>query len=1705
MHSSITAKNDCSGPTWAVDDFSPCFRRQYLQNRLPLFACALSLAILLYQIFRSFQSSRSRASQHVPVPTNDDHLYVFPPYRDNPEADDISAPDTEDAESEPFLLQRTRSQIESVVEVDEPRGKKTIVAIEAFTVLVEVVIHLVALAKLSTDSQMLAANVAGLITWIYILAIVSLRLLLSAIKRPSFSKLWNHTTILYGCLWILNTLLFRSALIRPTSKLQQVLSILDFVSVTILATIALTARKGNKAVVLEYEGDLEPSREPLASVFSIATFAWVDAIVWTGYKKTFELADIWNLRHADKSSTVLSDYRQFEKTSRLAWHLVRYFKGILLLQGFYAALGSVAMFAPTLIIKAILEYVEDPATTPRNAAWFYVILLFFTGVAQSLSGNMALWLGRRLSVHLRSIIVGEIYAKALRRKAASGSDTVLGTKQNAAGGRVRNLFKRIFRRKSKRANDNDDASDANDSDSQANTGTIINLMAVDSFKVAEVSAYLHFLWACVPVQIIISVTLLYRVLGYSSIAGMGMMVLLTPVNIIFARRFSIIQEKIMAATDGRIHSTNEVLQNIRIIKFFAWEERFVGIVNEKRTTELKELRSRYITWTLSATIWYGAPVLITFFSFLIFTVVEKRALIPSIAFTAISLFGLLRLPLDQLADMLAHVQESKVSVNRVEQFLNEDETEKYIQLSRDGDDEDSRELIGFDNASFSWGSKTANLDGDAAPFRLLGLNFLFKPGKLNIIAGSTGSGKTSLLMALLGEMTLLEGSVYLPGGRSREEMRKDPESGLIDGVAYCAQQAWLVNDTIKENILFASPWNPNRYKEVLKACSLERDLEILDAGDQTLVGEKGITLSGGQKQRVSLARALYCNSKHVLLDDCLSAVDSHTAKWIFENCVLGPLMINRTCILVTHNVVLCVPRSQYVVVLDNGKIAKEGTPDHVIASGILGEEIQKSRPSSKDGSKAHSRVHSLDDLLGSGATNGHADGAEDVPNIEQIKKSEIELKTDLRAERKAEGGVKWNIIHMYLKCMGSWYYWVVAALVFSGQQLGNVGTNIWIREWANSYHRKEMVAGQTLVNATAFHLTRPHSSTYYGSCHSSGTCSWNVPNSKLTMTGVVTSTSDDSGVNVMFYLSIYALIGVVYLVISLFREGLLFYGSLAASFTIHNRLMNAIVRAKFSFFDSTPLGQLMNRFSKDLEAIDQEVAPVAIGTLHCFASVVTIVILISAITPAFLIPGFFITILYFLIGKFYIRSSRDLKRIESVQRSPLYQQFGETLSGVTTIRAYCDERRFVRDNLHRINTHNRPFLYLWATNRWLAFRVDVVGCFVSFFAGAFVIMGVGTIDPGAAGLALSYAVTFTENVLWMVRLYAVNEQNMNSVERIKEYVDVDQEAVAINEDCRPAKDWPSRGSVKFSEYTTRYRPDLDPVLRNVTFSIEPREKVGIVGRTGAGKSSLALALFRGLEAESGRILIDDVDIARVGLKDLRQAVTIVPQDPTLFTGTIRSNLDPFSLFPDEEIFAALRRVQLIDSVSTTPTLIASTQDSDTASSVNEPYATPAQTAPQSTSPTQPPQPPHSTQAAAPSNKNIFSNLNSPVTESGLNLSQGQRQLLCLARAMLKIPKVLLMDEATASIDYATDAKIQGVIRELDGTIITIAHRLQTIIDYDKVLVLDKGRVVEFDHPWKLVRRDGGVFRAMCEMSGDLDGLEQNARKAWEGRRLVDDE
>lgn len=1385
---------------------------------------------------------------------------------------------------------------------------------------------------------------ALLFYWGYALALVAVRVVNMSRVRVRLPSLWAHLTALYMFHAVSSVVFFRSALIGLVRGRVAHYFVADFAICSVLVWLTGTAKVGDKPGSLYVTPGVKPSPERISSLWAFSTYSWIDPMIWSAYRKPLAKDDIWGLREDDYAMHILRLFERTRRSGRFTLSLFAHFKGLFALQGFWALLESVLVFLPTVLLKGILEYVADPLVTTRSVAWCLVMLMPVLKMLDLVTSSFSLFLGRRVCVRMRAIIIGEVYAKALRRK-ITVADTEL-------------------------------------KDKSAELGAIINLMAIDAFKVLEICGYLHFFVGAL-FMLAFCIVFLYKLLGWSALAGAVTIVLIFPFNYKFSQWIGVYQKKTLEVTDKRIQKMNETFSSIRIIKFFAWEDKFRDAIMEIRRDELYYLALRMFFWGLQALVWFGVPTLITVISFYCYTMVEGRPLTAPIAFTALSLFTLLRLPLDQLADMTAIVIQSKVSLDRVSDFLEESETTKYEQLRGSS----LRTAIGFEHASFAWNAASAR------DFCLRDIDVRFEPGKLSVVVGATGAGKTLLLLALLGEMELTLGLVHLPGLGAAV-------GDLTELVAYCLQLAWLLNDSVRSNIVFALRFEQQRYDAVVEACGLLRDFAILPAGDQTEIGEKGIALLGGQKQRVLLARALYSRARHVLLDDCLLAVDSHTALWIYDECILGPLMANRTCVLVSHNVALAVQRAAFVVVMDNGRVRAQGTPEQLVAQGHLDDDVRL----------ALTLRTQLEASL----------AKKDRPRrVEKDPQAPEHLGKLVEEESKSEGVVGLDVYRKYLREFGGVWTWLLVLVAFGLAQGVYVFQLWWLRVWAQASDlvRDVVAVAFAPLAPTAFApLTAPRST--------------------------------------LFYLWVYGGIGTAYALVGTFRIYISFWAGIRASNLIFQQVLVRVLGARLRFFDKTPLGRIMNRFSKDIESVDQELTPFAEGVFACVVLCALILFLISAITPGFLVFAVLIAVMYYFVGSLYIALSRELKRFDSITKLPIHQHFSESLTGVATIRAYGVETRFMRQNLRAIDENNRPFFYLWVANRWLLMRTDAVGLLVMFFAGVFVIYSVGRIDAGLAGLSLSYAISFSENALWIVRLYLGVEMNMNSVERLQEYMEVEQEppATVAHE---PRASWPEHGEIDVRDVSLRYAPDLPRVIKDVTFHVKPCSKVGIVGRTGAGKSTIITAFFRFLDPELGRIAIDGVDICSVGLRTLRQAITIIPQDPTLFSGTIRLNLDPFGQYADEQIYEALTRVNLI--------------------APGERFA-----------------------QAADENQNKFLDLASHVAEGGNNLSQGQRQLMCLARSLLKSPKVILLDEATASIDYKLDAMIQTTIREEFGglTILTIAHRLRLIIDYDRILVMDAGRVVEYDDPYVLIADRKLLFHSMCENSGELDVLTKLAKEAF---------
>ncbi|SGZ47002.1 CIC11C00000000401 [Sungouiella intermedia] len=1639
---------------WDYDDVPRCMRESVTYH-YTLSVAAASLAILLVKKGTSLVKSKS---VHLDSASDNENR----PLLASPDAYGAIGGDSS-VEALKLSLKERHFDLSNLVdtnddgtphgiveEVPKKLGDRIRVSLEYVAVSLQLVMAIATLFIRDFSKEWKSPFVALTVVfyWTYAFALCSVRVANILKVRVRLPSLWAHSTALYLFHFMSSVVFFRSAIIgHIKSKPVTVFYEADFILTLLLVFLNVTANVGDKPAKIYVTSDgVKPSPENISSLWSFSTYSWIDPMIWKAHKTPLAKDDIWGLREDDYAMYILKLFEKSKKRARFTYKLFAHFKVMFALQALWALLESFLVFLPTVLLKKVLEYVADPSVTTKSMAWCLVLLMPISKMADSTSSGFSLFLGRRVCVRMRAIIIGQVYAKALRRK-ITAQEVEGDESKTTVDGSESNTDSKTKESKSKDSKDKD-TKDSKEGSKTAELGAIINLMAIDAFKVSEICGYLHFFVGAI-LMLIICIGLLYKLLGWSAFAGAAAIVVLLPVNYKFSQWVGEAQKTMLSVTDKRIQKMNETFLSIRIIKFFAWEDNFYNAIMKIRHEELHYLKLRTLLWGTQAMVWFVIPTLVTVLSFYCYTIIEGKPMTAPIAFTALSLFTLLRSPLDQLADMTAIVIQSKVSLDRVSDFLEEPETSKYEQL--DQTPGPNSPLIGFENASFSWNSASAK------DFKLKDLNISFKAGKLNVVIGPTGAGKTSLLLALLGEMELTAGKVFLPGAIPRDDLVVDPRTGLTESVAYCSQSAWLLNDTIKNNIIFASPFNQDRYDKVVDACGLTRDLQILAAGDQTEIGEKGIALSGGQKQRVSLARALYSNSRHVLLDDCLSAVDSHTALWIYENCISGPLMANRTCILVSHNVALTVQNAAWVVVMHNGVIDAQGLPEKLLADGKLGDDelVQTSVLNSR--SQSTTNLQSLDSKNADMKVKAAA--IEDKlkklagEDEEEIIKSDGKLVDE---ESKSEGVVDWSVYSGYLKEFGGWPTWTLIVLVFVLPQIIYILQSIWLKEWAQTGTQvtSNIMTVAGLTNSNSAVESRPAVVNAFLSCAQMVIGSFARASSSI----VATAQAVKENHSTMYYILIYGGIGLAYSLLATFRVFLTFLTGIRASNRIFKHVLTTILTARLRFFDKTPLGRIMNRFSKDIESVDQELTPFAEATFACLVSCVSILILITAITPGFLFFAVIIAYFYYLVGSYYISLSRELKRFDSITKSPIHQHFSESLVGVATIRAYGVETKFMKQNLTAIDNNNRPFFYMWVANRWLSWRIDLVGSLVMLFAGVFVILSVGAIDAGLAGLSLSYAISFSENALWIVRLYSNIEMNMNSVERLQEYLDVEQEPPASIPETEPRASWPEKGEIDVKDVSLRYAPDLPRVIKNVTFHVKPCNKIGIVGRTGAGKSTIITAFFRFLDPETGSIFIDGVDISKIGLRNLRQALTIIPQDPTLFTGTIRTNLDPFNEYDDEQIFEALTRVNLI---------APGERESSPADQTGD-------------------------------NQNKFLEIESAITEGGNNLSQGQRQLMCLARSLLKSPKVILLDEATASIDYKSDALIQQTIRDefSNSTILTIAHRLRSIIDYDKILVMDAGKVVEYDDPYVLIANKETLFYSMCENSGELDVLTKLAKESY---------
>ncbi|CAF0716997.1 unnamed protein product [Brachionus calyciflorus] len=1087
-------------------------------------------------------------------------------------------------------------------------------------------------------------------------------------------------------------------------------------------------------------------------------------------------------------------------------------------------------------------------------------------------------------------------------------------------------------------------------------GKINNLVAVNAQLFLTLVPFLNMIWSS-PLQIIICIYMLWRYLGIGAFAGLATTVIFIPLNGFATNLNKKLSVKKLNNQDHRLKIINEILGGIKVIKFYGWEKSFQKIVDKIRNDEMKYFSRNALAGIITSFTWASAPFIVAAVSYGTFVMVsEKNNLDPSTAFVSLTLFYLIRFPLALLPQTITMVVQGYISLKRIRRFLLLDETnEQDIQHANLNDT-----AILVQNANLGW-NKTD-------PY-LCNLNFEIKKQKLVAVVGSVGCGKSSLVSAVLGEMNKLN----------------DGKINVNGQVAYVPQQAWVQNATIRDNILFGKEFDETLYKKVVNACSLATDFSIMPNADLTEIGEKGINLSGGQKQRISLARSLYADADIYVLDDPLSAVDSHVGKHIFDM-VVGPkgMLKNKTRLFVTNSLSF-LPQVDQIIMLENATITEMGTYEELKnKNGSFAEFIRiylANNQQNKNNIKKQEELDMNDKKFTQSKSNLPIFAKQESQRIPY----EIHLKSKSMSEQDGliidkdivEGGtIKFSVLVDYMKKSGV-FNSSMFFVFFNFSNVALAASSFWLSAWSND---------------STENIQKAQERKY-------------------------------------FRLAIYIALGFLQCVLLNIANIFLVLMYIRAAKLYHTKLLTTILRSTLHFFESTPAGRIINRFSRDIESLETSIPDSFKICAFCVSNIIHTLIILAYTTPISLILILPASIIYLFIQRYYVSSARQLARLDSSTKSPIFSFFSETLAGVSTIRAFGSQNQFIKRMEKNVDENT---VYIYTANcaeRWLILRLDFIANLIAALASLFAVFSRNSLSPGLVGLSISLAITVSQALNFFVKMGAEFEANITAVERVKEYFSIPQEPEWNVTNLKIPSLWPNNGKIIFRNYSVKYREDADFVLKNINAEITPGEKIGIVGRTGAGKSSLTLALFRLLEHSTGDIIIDDVNIKNIGLHDLRHKLTIIPQDPVIFSGSIRMNLDPFSKHSDAEIWNALELSHLKDFIM-----------------------------------------------------NSDDKLEFRCAEDGNNLSVGQRQLICLARALLRKTKILILDEATASVDHNTDELIQQTIRAQfsDCTVLTIAHRLNTIMDSSRIMVLDKGKIVEFDSPKVLLSNKLGYFYSMAK-------------------------
>ncbi|CAL1293325.1 unnamed protein product [Larinioides sclopetarius] len=1254
------------------------------------------------------------------------------------------------------------------------------------------------------------------------------------------------------------------------------------------------------------------------SFLSYITHLWFMKFILKGRKKLLRVEDFFFSTIYLTAKTV---YMNFEKHWKyymlpgkhpdisLSWALLKAFwpwiTGVVLTD----ILSAILLLIPPLLLDRIIDFTTDDFYSWRGH--FYAVLIFLVDFAGKMLSNNSLHFMFFSGIQFQSALMGAIFRKNLNM--------------------------------------------ANSARKDYDSGTLMSLLTVDVKRIQWFTMQFAALLS-MPLRILLIIYIMWQYIGISTLAGVAVIGILFPFSYYVSKMDWKFDDKQMKVKDVRLKLMNEILNGIKILKLYAWEIPFAGRVSKARNEEIKWIRYSFFTFVVTAFVYNCTPFMVSIAAFATFLLADRNnVLSPTKAFVTLTLMEQLRYALFQLPESVSYLIQFNISMKRLRKyFCCENKDGKVI-----GNDPGRGEAVTVKEASFSWSS-----DSDCV---LKDIDLHVPVGKLIAVIGPVGSGKSSLLSALLGELYKRSGSVDLKGS-----------------IAYVPQITWVLNRSLKSNILLVKHMAEEKYNKILDLCCLRTDLEILPAGDETEIGEKGVNLSGGQKLRVNLAQAVYQDKDIYLLDDPLSAVDVHVRKSLFND-VIGNsgLLKNKTRILVTHDTSV-LPDVDLIVSMKDGKIDEMGTYQELLdKKGSFGGFVEEhSIPKTTEESELENEILSISRLNSRDSAKSElGDGDQLLLNAD---KSAVDDEKQYRLtddERMEIGGVRRFVYFNYVKKMGIPLF-VGSAIGYMAYASFGAGGSIWLSKWSSDAARN----------------------------------------------GTRTTTQT------VWRLSIYGTFGLAQVISSILGGLSLVLGVAKASERYHRFMLDSVLKSPLSFFDTTPVGRIINRFTTDMEVLDNHLYYQMEAWLNCIFSAISSFVIIGMNVPIFLACLLPLGLLYYFVLKLHLSTFRQIRRLESTGRSPIYSLFMEAIQGVSSISAYGAKKEFIQAFEEKLDGCFVCTFNTNVCNRWLNFCLNTLGSVIVFVTTLLAIQNRETLSPAVVGLIITYSLSVTDALKFLVRLNSELENKSISIERIEEYCNLKPEAPWDLSLETLTDNWPQNGAIRFEDYSTRYRENLDLVLKEINLSIEASEKVGIVGRTGAGKSSITLALFRIVEPFSGTISIDNIDITKIGLHNLRTKLTIIPQDPVLFTGTLRINLDPNNEYGDDQIWQSLEKSYLKTFVS-----------------------------------------------------NLSEGLEYNVEEGGANLSAGQRQLVCLSRALLKNSKILVLDEATASVDVETDRLIQNTIRTAfaDRTVITIAHRINTVLDYDKIVVLENGNVVEVGHPSNLLEDQSSRFYSMNKEAGLL--------------------